>query len=224
MSSEIRRQRLYCVGLEKGKKFHGHGSGKQETPAVLHLLLLATPVPSACSGKCKALFCRRTYRAKGRVFVTERPVKVLSLWRGFWGPLSVWRFFLRFCCAAAAAVACSFAGASLARVLLGLGVSRTSAACARGFYNPLQRRHREGAVPGLRTRQSSCAAPQLNQLLATVSLHKRSHPAFCGYLLWESSTRAPQALREGALGSLGVIAPDGVCGWNHRKEEFAKKL
>lgn len=135
---------------------------------------------------------------------------------GILGPLvRLVIFFLCFCCAvAAAAVACSFAGASLARVLLGSGVSRTSAGCARGFYNPLQRRHREGAVPGLRTRQSWCTAPQLNQLLATVSFHQHSHLAFCGYLLWESSSRAPHTLREGAPGSLGVTEPDGVCRLN----------
>ncbi|XP_054979026.1 uncharacterized protein LOC129400086 isoform X2 [Sorex araneus] len=98
----------------------------------------------------------------------------------------------------------------------GLGVGRSSAGWAGSFYHRRPRRHREGAVPAPRSRQSPCAARQLHQLWATVSVTRAAttpFPATCG-----ASLRAgrPLALREGALGVLGVTAPDGVCSWDHR--------
>lgn len=71
----------------------------------------------------------------------------------------------------------------LVLVFLGSGVSRALAGCALGFYNPLQRRHGEGAVPGtaysLAREGSAAQQQQLRQLLAAVSLRHRSHHAFC---------------------------------------------
>lgn len=123
------------------------------------------------------------------MLVTARPVEVLSLCPDFWCPVSNWRFFLCFRCRRRGCL--QLLRRLLARVPLGSGVSTTSAGCARGFYNPLQRRHREGAVPGLRSRQYPCAARQPHRLLATVSLHRRIQHAFCSYLLWESASRHP---------------------------------
>lgn len=166
----------------------------------------------AWSGEAK-LYASGGLGAQG-VLVTVYPIKVLSLWPMSWSCVSSWNFFLCFCCGCGRRLRhhpLQLRRRLLARVPLSLGVSRTSAGCARGFYSPLQRRHWEGAVPGLCTHQSPCAARQLHQLLATVSLQRRrSHHAFCSYLLWESARRAPRALRQGALGVIGVIAPAGV--------------
>lgn len=170
MSSEIRRQRLDCVGLEKGKKFHGSQFQEAGDPCLSAPAAAAAACnscPPACSGQCKAC----SAGGLGDDLEGARHSSTCKSSGSMAGILGrpAGDFFLCFRCAAAAGVACSFAGASLARVVLGSGVSRTSAGCARGFYNPPQRRHREGAVPGLRTRQSPRAAPRLNRRLATVS-------------------------------------------------------
>lgn len=167
------------------------------------------------------------------MLVTARPAKVLSLCHGSGARVQLEIFPLlslppppppprrRY-------LAWSFASASWLRSCWAGELSRTSAGCARAFYNALQTRHREGAVPGLRTCQSPCAARQLHQLLSTVSLHRRSHHAFRCYPLWKSASRTSHALREGALGGHRVIAPDGVCSWKHRctnaKGRSAKEL
>lgn len=152
-----------------------HSSRPQDNPAFLHLLLLATPTNMCAAGKAKLGAAGGLERGGP---LSALLAKVLILW-----PDSGVRIqlvsspLLCFLEAFSSAAARSFS--VLARVLLGSGVSRTLAGCARGFYNPLQRRHWEGVVPGLRTHWSRSAAQQLRQLLAAVSFHHRNHHAFC---------------------------------------------
>lgn len=65
LGSEIWRPRAFCAELEMGKQFCGSRFQEAGDPAFLHLLLLTTPIPPACSEEGNALCFVRTWGLEG---------------------------------------------------------------------------------------------------------------------------------------------------------------